>query len=113
MPHPPAMVLVGRILRNGLDYFGPSFLFLHGDSNLRHHTGVGGVLPIAMAPLIAVGLYQALRRWRDDGALRALLLIFATFPVAAILTADRMHATRSINGAISACLLALVGLHYL
>src|SRR2546425_1156324 len=107
--HPAATVLVGRVFRNYLDYVGPSFLFLHGDPNLRHHTGVGGVLPIAMAPLIAAGLYTALHRWRGDRALRALLLIFATYPVAAVLTAERMHATRALNGSISACLLALLG----
>ena len=40
--HPPLWTVVGRFAGNMAAYFGPAFLFVSGDPNLRQSTGFGG-----------------------------------------------------------------------
>jgi hypothetical protein len=93
------------------EYFSPSFLFLFGDSDLRHNTGAGE-LYIWMLPLIILGTYKILKCRRNPYYFFIGLGIL-TYPVAAILTKDHMHSTRCINGAPFWCILAIIGTEYI
>ena len=92
-----------------LEYFSPRFLFLSGDTERRHHTGHGGELYWALAPLILVGLYTAIRYWRLQPRYRVILLGLLASPVPAALAVDRMHSTRSLYGVVFWLLLGMLG----
>jgi 4-amino-4-deoxy-L-arabinose transferase-like glycosyltransferase len=79
---------------NYLTHFSPVFLFLQGDSNLRHSPrGVGMYLPF-VAPLLVVGLIWIFRNLRD-GRHRFLLWWFLIWPLPSCLNVDSPHATRA------------------
>ena len=83
--HPALWTVVGRFAGNYVQYFGPAFLFVSGDANLRQSTGFGGELLVATLPLLIAGIVVCIRRWREPLPLFVLAgLILA--PVAAALT---------------------------
>ncbi len=92
-----------------IEYFSLRFLWVTGDTNLRHHTGFGGELFVFTVPLILVGLFYVGRFFRKQPSYRLLAVALVAYPLAASLTVDRMHGTRSINGVIPWLLLAMVG----
>jgi hypothetical protein len=104
--------LVDRLCRFGvryIEYFSPRFLWVTGDTNLRHHTGFGGELFLFTVPLIAAGLLCIVRLFRNQPPHRVLAVALVTYPLAASLTVDRMHGTRSLDGVIPWLLMAMVG----
>jgi hypothetical protein len=96
-----------------LDYFSPRFLFLSGDHELRHHTGHGGELYGCLAPLVLIGLYVAIRHWRQHASHRIMLVGLLVSPVSAALTMDRMHSTRALYAVVFWLLLAVLGAQWL
>ncbi len=102
-----------RIGQRYLDYFNPYFIFVRGDINSRHNPVCVGLMFYFSAPLVLVGLYRLLRYCRHNPFYRFIVLGLAVYPVAAILTVGRMHATRSLNGSVFWCLVALYGAEYL
>jgi hypothetical protein len=106
---PPTLEIVKQVgLRYG-EYFSPRFLFLGGDPQLRHHTGFGGELFLFTVPLILVGICHAVRLFGRHPRYRLLAFSLLVYPVAAALTVDRMHSGRSLTGAISWLLVAMLG----
>lgn len=101
--------LIKRIVVRYIGYFSPSFLFVSGDSNLRHNIGVSGELYLFMIPFVAIGIYRAFKNFRKNPWSRFLLYCIFTYPLAAILTMGTMHATRSLNGAPFWCAFAVLG----
>ena len=87
----------GDIAGAFFSYFSPRFLFLAGDPNPRHHTGIGGELPVALALPLLVGLVLCCRAWREPGPRRVVALAFLVFPAAAAFRDEPYHATRTIN----------------
>ncbi|MFN2451509.1 MAG: hypothetical protein ABR541_04070 [Candidatus Dormibacteria bacterium] len=81
------LVLLGRFASNYLEYVGPSFLFTHGDANPRHNSGFGGMLSVAILPVLLLGLVALARRRRERFA-RLVLLGLVLAPVPAALTAE-------------------------
>lgn len=61
----PLGTLIGRWAGNYISYFSPDFLFIHGDTNLRHNTGYAGMLPAIAAPLLLLGLVWCVRHRRE------------------------------------------------
>lgn len=110
--NPGFLTLVLRILLRYTDYFNPVFLFWQGDSNFRHNIGVGG-LYIFMIPLILAGLYVSIKKFKRNPYFRFVLLGLLVYPLAAVLTEERMHGTRSLNGLPFWGILAVVGVAYL
>ena len=98
-----------RFAARYIGYFSPRFLWVTGDTNLRHHTGFGGELFVFTLPLIFVGLFSVVRFFRKQPYYRLLAVALVAYPVAASLTVDRMHGTRSLGGVIPWLLLAMVG----
>ena len=84
----------GRAVRNYVSYFGLPFLFVHGDSNLRHNTGAGMLL-WGMILVLVVGTVWCLRHWREPlPELLVLGLLVAPIP-AALTQEGTPHALRS------------------
>ncbi len=104
---------VDRFAVRYIEYFSPRFLWVTGDTNLRHNTGFSGELFVFTVPLILAGLYCVIRLFRNQPYYRVLAVTLVTYPLAASLTVDRMHATRSINGVIPWLLLAMLGANVL
>jgi hypothetical protein len=102
-----------RFFSRYIEYFSPGFLFLRGDSNLRHHTGVGGELFVSLLPLIVAGLYVLLRGRRERAEYRFVLLGLLLSPAAAALTMERMHATRSLPCVLFWLLATVIGAQFL
>ena len=116
--HDPALTPTDKAMRFGaryLDYFSPSFLALHGDPNLRHHTGFGGELMLVTALLVLIGLVCALamRDTTRDPFVRLLIADLALSPIAAALTLDRGHSLRAFPLVVFAILLSAQGLHWI
>jgi 4-amino-4-deoxy-L-arabinose transferase-like glycosyltransferase len=69
------------------NYYNPSMLFFRGPAKVMFSTGRTGVFVAAVAPLIVVGLLDALRRRVDD--LHVLMVLgFVTAPLAALIVAE-------------------------
>src|SRR5207249_3877032 len=89
---------VERFITSYRSYFSPGFLILHGDSNLRHHTGLNGVLFMTIALLAVIGLgsqfYHFSYRHRRFGLLLFLNLLLAPAPAALINESE--HSLRSL-----------------
>jgi 4-amino-4-deoxy-L-arabinose transferase-like glycosyltransferase len=94
--------------RGYLAHLDPTFLFVHGDANLRHGVPGWGLLLLASAPLVVLGLLRALaRREPEDRLLFAWLVIY---PLGAALTVEGVpHATRSILAVPLFAILAAMG----
>lgn len=59
------LVVAERFLRVYSFDWSPSFLFLSGDLYGRHNTGHGGMLYVALVPLLIAGAVALGRRWRE------------------------------------------------
>jgi hypothetical protein len=92
--HPPLWTVVGRFAGNMAAYFGPAFLFVSGDPDLRQSTGFGGELLVATLPLLVAGIAVCIRRWREPLP-RFVLVGLVLAPIAAALTNEGTpHAVR-------------------
>ena len=91
---------------NYITHFGPDFLFIHGDPNLRHGAGTG-VIYWVMLPFLAAGIVYSAMADRRRNVFYFILFWLAAFPLAAALTDDGVpHAMRSLAGAPVICLLS-------
>jgi len=107
--HPTLQVIVRRTVDNYIAYLGFPFLFTHGDSNLRHNSGYGGMVLISTAPAFVAGFIYCLQHWREAMP-RFVLLALALAPVPAALTAAATpHARRAATMLPFILLLALYG----
>ena len=107
----PLGTLIGRWAGNYISYFSPDFLFIHGDSNLRHNTGYAGMLLAIVAPLLLLGLAGCVRRRRE--ALPKLVvacLVLGPAAAAAINNYGQPHSLRSAVMLPFWLLLAVIGL---
>ncbi|HBC85771.1 MAG TPA: hypothetical protein DCZ94_02330 [Lentisphaeria bacterium] len=101
-----------RIVERYLEYFGPQFLFISGDSNYAHSTQTSGVLFLFMLPFVICGIYLALKHCRKNTYYRFLLLVLLTYPFAAMLTIGHRHGSCCMNGSIYWVLVAVLGARY-
>lgn len=116
--HDPALTFTDKALfftGRYVEYFAPSFLALHGDPNLRHHTGFGGELFVVTAILLLVGIASALasRGTRNDAFVRLLIADLFLTPIAAALTLDHGHSLRAFPLVVFAVLLSAYGLRWI
>ena len=109
----PLFEVIKRILERYMDYFSPAFLFIQGDYELRHNAGSSGELYVFMAPFIIAGFYFIIRRFRRNPYCRFMLLAILSYPAAAVLTMEKMHSTRCMNGAPFWCMLTVMGFYFI
>ena len=89
--------MIGRFFSNYAVYWSPSFLFTHGDYNLRHNPGFGGMLLVTTLPAIVAGAAVCVRRFRRDALCRILVLGALAAPVPASITAEATpHSLRAV-----------------
>lgn len=78
-------------------YWSPDFLIFHGDPNLRHSTGYGGVLFVVTIVLFVLGFLHLLLKKRRERFPVFLLVNLTISPIAAALvTEGAPHALRSM-----------------
>jgi hypothetical protein len=94
--HNKYQLVVQRFVNNYFSSYSTDFLFLSGDSNIRHGFGGYGLLYLLDAIFILFGLYQYFRSPTNIGKLFLWLLILAPIPFS--LTRDSLspHSTRLI-----------------
>ncbi|HEX4754691.1 MAG TPA: glycosyltransferase family 39 protein [Candidatus Dormibacteraeota bacterium] len=91
----PLATVAGRFLGNYFTHFGPDFLFISGDHNVRHNTQFAGMLLWIALPLLLAGLVAAWRH-RDQPFMRFVVLGLLVAPVSAALTNEGVpHAVRA------------------
>lgn len=90
------LMRVVNLSEHYLDHFDLSYLFLHGDVNLRHSTGEAGLMLLGSLPFFLVGIYVLVRRWPRVAIFLAAWYLVALLP--ASVPAEVPHALRSLNG---------------
>ena len=95
------------------DYFNPAYLFLSGGVSLTTSTGRAGILPLAAAVLLPLGLYDLITREVSPAIRAALLAGLLIAPVPATLFGERYMVQRELVVVPFAALLATFGLAWL
>ncbi len=99
-------------ISNWLTHFSPAYLFISGDANPRHGLPLTGILLLATAPFLIMGLIQLMKiRKTPWGQLIIGWLII--YPIAASLTIEGIpHALRTITGIPVICIICALGVEY-
>lgn len=84
-----------ELFRHFADYLNFSYLFVSGDTNLRHGTSETGILLFGMLPPFMVGLFTLARKYQKLSCILLLWYIAALLP--ASVPYDTPHALRSLN----------------
>lgn len=105
----PLSEILTEWLQNYTIHLSPSFLFIHGDDNLRHNTAVFGQLHWYILPLILFGLFRIFRSHTQRDCI--LLAWFLCFPISAACTWEGIpHALRSVFAVPIAQIIAAYGI---
>ena len=93
----PPLQKAGLFIQNYKSYWLPDFLIIHGDPNLRHSTGHGGVVFITVFILFIVSFPVVLARARPRNFIYYVIASLVLTPVpAALITEGAPHALRSM-----------------
>ena len=84
-----------QVALNVFNYFDPQYLFISGDGNLRHHSGVMGQLYYLDAVFLILGLIFLFRQKKLSAVWPVLALLVCLIPEA--LTIDRHHSLRTLS----------------
>ena len=84
-----------ELLRHFADHLNFSYLFVSGDTNLRHSTGETGILLFGMLPPFVIGLFTLARKHKKLSCILLLWYVAALLP--ASVPYDTPHALRSLN----------------
>ncbi|MBN1551960.1 glycosyltransferase family 39 protein [bacterium] len=101
-----------QFFRNYLSHFSPSFLFISGDSNIRHSQRGFGELFWSIIPFLLSGLFVSIRYRNQTAKLLLGWLLIAPIPAAMSIDGNP-HALRSMSMVIPAILLSALGAKYL
>lgn len=105
---------VAAFARNYLQNLSPDFFFIEGDHSLVQSISGYGQLHYYCAILIPLGLYRAIRRWRQEPFTRLLVWWFLISPIpAALANWTGGHALRSIGGLPAYQILAALGADFI
>lgn len=88
-------LLLKALAENIGDHLSPAYLFITGDPNLRHGTGVTGVMFLSFLPLFIIGWFAAFSQDKKFGLLLLSWWLIALLPAAVPETTP--HALRSLN----------------
>jgi len=103
---------VFNIFFNYINDFSIRYLFISGDTQLRHSTGRSGTLLISYSIFLLFGILWIWQRWNNK-FLRFVTFGFVTFPFAASLTKESFHALRSANAIPFVSIISGMGLYFL
>lgn len=106
------VVYVTQTFQNYLKHYSPFFLFLEGDSNLRHSPIGMGVMYLWELPFVLIGLFVILTRLpRRLGIFIILWILIA--PIPASVSVPNPHALRSLNMIPMPQLVVAMGLYWI
>lgn len=109
-PDDGAMARIGKVLARYPDAWSPGFLFVHGDWFALHKIPDSGPMRDYTLPLIAAGLVAGFAAARRDPRARAVIALFAVYPLSDALARHvGAHLLRSAPGIVPLCLLAGLG----
>jgi 4-amino-4-deoxy-L-arabinose transferase-like glycosyltransferase len=94
--HHRSLYMIKAFAKNVAAHFDSDFLFLTGDSNLRHGTGKSGLLFLSMMPALLVGMFSLFQK--NKKLLSVLAIWFLAALVPASVPHEVPHALRSLNG---------------
>ena len=101
-----------QLLQNYSENLSLDFLFLSGDPNLRHGTGIVGLFPLAFLPLLFIGLISLVFTPQYKfGLVLVIWWLAALLPASVALEVP--HALRSLNALIPLSLIITYGLFQL
>ena len=107
----PLGTVVMRFISNYVQYFEPDFMFVHGDLNIRHNTGITGMLLWVTAPLLIAGIAVCWQRRREALPMFVLAcLVLGPFAASVTANGGEPHALRSAGMLPFWMLLAVYGL---
>jgi 4-amino-4-deoxy-L-arabinose transferase-like glycosyltransferase len=92
------LLQVKAITSNIFDHFDPGYLFIHGDSNLRHSTGTVGILYFWFIPGFVIG--GLLLAKKNPTIALWLLAIWVSSILPAAIPTETPHALRSMSSSI-------------
>jgi 4-amino-4-deoxy-L-arabinose transferase-like glycosyltransferase len=98
------------LIQNYAKNFSPSFFFVEGDRSLIQSVDGYGQLHYYCVVLIPLGLWRAIRRWREEPFTRLVVWWILVSPIPASLAIwDSGHCLRSIGGLPAYQILAALG----
>jgi len=104
-------LMARELMENYADNLSLNYLFLTGDSNLRHGTGEHGLFLLIFLPILLVGIYQLFKKQRLELLLLISWWLIALLPASVPETTP--HALRSLNALVPISLILGYGLTYL
>lgn len=107
----PIVQKVLRFIYNLASYWSPDFLIIHGDSNVRHSTGYGGIIFASILFLFFISLIYLVSNKRINKFPMFLFVNLLLSPIGAALTSEGSpHALRSLLLGYYILLLSCYGL---
>lgn len=105
-------LMLRELAKNYSDHLSLDYLFLSGDSNLRHGTGIFGLFPLLLViPFLASFIYLSKKKSIPVLLLLMIWWIFALLPASVPETTP--HALRSLNALIPLSIMIGFGVIYL
>ncbi len=102
------VLMVRELLKNYSDHLSLNFMFISGDPNLRHGTGMHGLFLLPFLPLFIIGGVFFFQRHKRVLALLVIWWLAALLP--ASVPENTPHALRSLNALVPLSLLIGYGL---
>lgn len=94
---PPFDKLWWRFWSTYAGHFKTNFLFLQGDTTLRHSSGISSEMLISWSLLLIIGLLVAIKKFRRRPFWQLTVIMIGLFPLAAALTQTSPIATRTLQ----------------
>ena len=104
------LLLLRELANNVFDHLSLNYLFVSGDSNLRHGTGEHGLFLLPLLPFFIAGLYQLFNKQRRVSIILICWWLAALIPAAVPETTP--HALRSLNGLVPLAIIISSGISY-
>lgn len=107
---PTIDVLGQRFWSTYLNHFSFNWLFVRGDTTIRHSSGISSEMLFGWSILLIIGLLVILKKFRRQPFWQLSLLMIVLFPLAAALTQTSSIATRTLQAAPFFSLIIALGL---
>jgi len=108
--HPSTKTLIDRFWRTFWGHWHPEFLFISGDTTLRHSSKVSSELLSSWGIFLLLGFYVWGRYLRKQIIWQVIFFLVITFPLAASLTQTSPIATRTLHAVPLFALLIALGI---
>lgn len=104
---PLKVLQVRDLLAHGLSHLAPSYLFMTGDANLRHGTGLFGLFPLVWLPILILGMVFIVQKNQVLAGLLAVWIAAGILP--ASVPFDVPHTLRSLSALPAFTMLIALG----